>query len=269
MGFNSADYLHVHLESKKLAFADRAMYYADPEFASIPISQLLSKSYADQRRALINMSQAAQHVEAGNVNLRQGDTIYMTTADKDGNMVSLIQSNYRGLGAGLAPADNNATPLGFAFQDRGQLFSLNASANNAYVPGKRPFQTIIPAFLTKDGRAVMSFGVMGGDMQPQGHAQILCNIIDFGMNVQDAGDAARYYHTGDNEVNGYVMEDGGVAYLERGISGAVRDDLISRGHKLQEGSSGYGGYQAIYWDADEAVYHGASESRKDGHAAGF
>jgi len=245
------------------------MYYADPDFASIPVDQLLDKSYADQRRQLINMSQAAEHVDAGNVNLRQGDTIFLTTADQFGNMIALIQSNYRGLGAGLAPSDPSATPLGFAFQDRGQLFSLNSSSPNVYAPGKRPFHTIIPGFLAKDGQPLMSFGVMGGDMQPQGHAQILCNLIDFGMNVQEAGDGARYYHTGDSDPSGYVMYDGGLAYLERGIGQAVRSDLTSRGHSLYEGSANYGGYQAIYWDANEKVYHGASESRKDGHAAGF
>lgn len=241
MGFNSADYLHgvcpldriplhingefplfselgcfrsrghppVHIEAKKLAFEDRAKYYADPDFANIPVEQLLSKEYAAERRALIDMRRAMDRIDAGNVALRQGDTIYLTTADEEGNMVSLIQSNYRGMGSAMAPTHADGTPLGFAMQDRGEMFSLMPDHFNTYAPGKRPFHTIIPAFVTKDNEAWMSFGLMGGGMQPQGHAQIITNMIDFGMNVQDAGDAARYSHSGSSEPTDYVMTDGG------------------------------------------------------------
>jgi len=261
MGHNSPDYLHVMTEAKKLAYADRAMYYADPAFATIPTETLLSKEYAAERRQLIDMERAAAHVDAGQI--RQGDTIYMTVADGDGLMVSLIQSNYRGMGSGVV-----APGLGFAFQDRGEMFNLNQTHANAYAPGKRPFHTIIPAFATKDGKPFMSFGVMGGDMQPQGHVQIIVNMVDFGMNVQEAGDAARFRHTGDTEPTGYVMQDGGLLYLERGVCSATRQALEARGHAVRGGDD-YGGYQAIMLNQTTGVYHAASEMRKDGHAAGY
>jgi len=269
MGHNSAEYLHLLIEAKKLAYEDRARFYADPEFATLPIDKLISKPYAASRRHLIKDGKAAASYPPGkfaaaDAALREGDTIYLTVADKDHNMVSLIQSNYAGFGSGLCPDG-----LGFCFQDRGALFSLEDGHPNVYAPGKRPFHTIIPAFLTKDGKPVMSFGVMGGDMQPQGHVQVLCNIIDFGMNIQEAGDAPRFHHTGSSEPTGQVMTDGGQVALESGIAGEVRAKLNSMGHKVVNATGGYGGYQAIWYDEKNNVYIGASESRKDGHAAGY
>jgi len=239
------------------------MYYADPDFVEIPIERLLSKEYAAERRQLIDMERASLRVDAGN--LKDGDTIYLTTSDSEGNMVSFIQSNYRGMGSGIVVPE-----LGFAFQDRGEMFNMNASHANSYQAGKRPFHTIIPAFVTtEDGTPFLSFGVMGGDMQCQGHVQIISNIIDFGMNVQEAGDAARYHHTLDSEPTGYVMEDGGILYLERGICQETRNELIRRGHNVKSGDD-YGGYQAILKDRIfDGVYHGASEMRKDGQAVGY
>jgi gamma-glutamyltranspeptidase/glutathione hydrolase len=297
MGHNSAAYLHHCIEAKKLAFEDRARYYADPEFAKIPIERLNSKDYAAERRKLINPKRAGRTFPAGvaehaaraldadapslasselnpksklqnwsaaDAALREGDTVYLTVADKDHNMVSLIQSNYRGFGSGLCPDG-----LGFCFQDRGALFSLEDGHPNVYAPHKRPFHTIIPAFITREGKPYLSFGVMGGDMQPQGHVQIVCNLIDFGMNVQEAGDAARWYHTGSSEPTGQKMSDGGILALESGVDGEVVRTLVQMGHKIQPQIGPYGGYQAILYDAKNDVYVGASESRKDGHAAGY
>ncbi len=262
MGFGSADYIHLFVEAKKLAFADRAKYYADPAFNKIPVEQLISKDYAAQRRQLINMHRAARSVEAGN--LEQGETVYLTVADQWGNMVSLIQSNYRGMGSGMTPDG-----LGFVLQDRGELFNLKEGEMNSYAPGKRPFHTIIPAFITKDGQPWISFGVMGGAMQPQGHVQIVVNLIDFGMNLQEAGDAPRIRHGGSSQPTGEVMNDGGTVYLESGFSYQTIRDLMQRGHHISWTVGGYGGYQAIMWDPVNKVYYGASESRKDGQAAGY
>ncbi|GAB4571157.1 MAG: gamma-glutamyltransferase [Rhodothalassiaceae bacterium] len=267
MGWNSADYWHVMVEAKKLAFADRARFYADPDFYRTPLSGLLSEDYAAARRALIDMKTVMPVAEPGDPEaLEEGDTIYLTVADKDGMMVSLIQSNYRGMGSGLVPDG-----LGFMLQDRGALFSLDPDHANAYAPGKRPFQTIIPAFLTKDGVPLMSFGLMGGAMQPQGHVQIIVNILDFGMNVQEAGDAARFHHDGSTEpfLVGHEMTDGGVLEVESGVPEAVRDALAARGHKVRVTSGPFGGYQAIWRDPETGVYHGASEMRKDGMAIGY
>lgn len=268
---NSADYLHLLLEAKKLAFEDRARFYADPDFAKLPIDTLISKPYAENRRQLIDMSRAARSYPPGDLDwqaidakLRDTDTIYLTVADKDRNMVSLIQSNFRGFGSGLCPDG-----LGFCLQNRGELFTLEDNHPNTYEPGKRPFHTIIPAFVTKDGRPWLSFGVMGGDMQPQGHVQILCNIIDFGMNVQEAGDAARFYHGGSSSPTGRTMNDGGVVALESGIGYGVRRELERRGHRIEFISGPFGGYQAILYDAENDVYRAASESRKDGQASGY
>jgi len=262
MGFGSTDYIHTFVEAKKLAFEDRAKFYADPDFAKVPIDQLISKKYAAERRKLINPNRAARNYPAGE--LEQGNTIYMTIADQWGNMISLIQSNYRGLGSGMVPPK-----LGFILQDRGELFNLEKGHANTYAPGKRPFHTIIPAFITKDGKPWVSFGVMGGAMQPQGHAQIVVNLIDFGMNLQEAGDAPRIRHTGSSQPTGEKMTDGGVLHLESGISYDVIRGLMGKGHKIQFARGGYGGYQAIMWDAKNKVYYGASESRKDGQAAGY
>jgi gamma-glutamyltranspeptidase/glutathione hydrolase len=263
LGHNSADYLHLQIEAKKLAFADRAKYYADTDLANVPVKRLIDKVYAAARRELIDPARAARRVVAGK--LSDGDTIYLTVADKDRNMVSLIQSNYRGFGSGLCPDG-----LGFCLQDRGELFTLEEGHRNVYEPHKRPFHTIIPGFVTKDGKPFLSFGVMGGDMQPQGHVQVLCNMIDFGMNVQEAGDAARYRHTGSTDPAGTRrMTSGGMVALESGIGVEVRRALVRRGHRLIFVSGGFGGYQAIRYDPRNDVYIGASESRKDGQAAGY
>jgi len=264
MGFGSADYLHVWTEAKKLAFEDRARWYADPEFADLPVAALLSDAYADKRRALIRMDRAADAYPPGDAAaLEQGDTIYLTTADADGNMVSLIQSNYRGMGSGMTPPG-----LGFVLQDRGELFSLEEGHPNVYEPGKRPFHTIIPAFVTKNGEAWLSFGVMGGGMQPQGHVQVLVNLIDFGMGLQAAGDAPRIRHDGSSEPTGERMSDGGVVRVESGLAAEALAGLRKRGHRVEVvNDGGYGGYQAIRREA--GVWAGASESRKDGHAAGY
>jgi gamma-glutamyltranspeptidase/glutathione hydrolase len=261
MGFGSAEYVHTFVEAKKLAFEDRAKYYADPAFNKIPVDWLISKEYAKQRKQLIQANKAAKRYDAG---INDGDTIYLTTADKDGNMVSLIQSNYRGMGSGMT-----ATGLGFVLQDRGELFSLRKGHFNTYAPGKRPFHTIIPAFVTRDAKPWLSFGVMGGGTQPQMHAQIVINMIDFGMNLQEAGDAPRILHSGSSQPTGELMEDGGFISLENGFSPQTRRTLVQQGHVLQEVSGSYGGYQAIMRDPKTGVYYGASESRKDGHAAGY
>lgn len=263
MGFDSPEYIHHFVEAKKLAFEDRAKFYSDMDFNQIPVDWLISKEYADERRELIDPKRAGQSYEPGNPPM-QGDTIYLTTADQHGNMVSLIQSNYRGMGSGITP-----TGTGFVIQNRGELFALDEDHMNVYEPGKRPFHTIIPAFVTKDGKPVMSYGVMGGGTQPQMHAQILINMIDFGMNLQEAGDAPRILHSGSSQPTGETMTDGGVLSLENGFSDYTRRELIKMGHRLQEAVGPYGGYQAIWYDAEHDVYYGASESRKDGHAAGF
>ena len=262
MGFGSKEYIHTFTEAKKLAFEDRAKYYADMDFAKVPVQRLISKSYADERRKLINPNRAARRITESK--LKDGDTIYMTVADGDGNMISLIQSNYRGMGSGMTPPG-----LGFVLQDRGELFSLDKDHMNVYEPSKRPFHTIIPAFITKDGKPWVSFGVMGGAMQPQGHAQIVINLIDFKMNLQEAGDAPRIQHGGSSQPTGEQMTNGGILYLETGIDYEVIRELSKMGHKIQFNIGGYGGYQAIMWDDKNKVYYGASESRKDGQAAGW
>ena len=307
MGRNSAETLHAMIEAKKLAWADRAKFYADPEFATIPLAQLISKQYAAERRKLIDPNHAAKTAAPGNPNAAQsskardtsisglvakiengqdvrwphrvraglasdarvtddGDTIYMCTADDEGNMVSLIQSNYRGMGSGVV-----VPGLGFMFQDRGELFSMEQGHANVYAPGKRPFHTIIPGFVMKDGKPSEAFGVMGGGMQPQGHVQVLTNQIDFGLNVQEAGDASRWQHEGDNEPTGEKMEKGGYVEVESGIPYEVVRELEKRGHDMRFDVGGYGGYQAIKVEMHDGlrVYIGASESRKDGQAAGY
>ncbi len=264
MGFGTAEYLHTLIEAKKVAYEDRAKFYADPDFYNVPLDMLLSKEYAAKRRALISESKAAKTYPAGDAVLEKGDTIYLTVADSDGNMVSLIQSNYGDLGSGMTPEE-----LGFQLQNRGQLFSLKEGHANVYEPGKRPFHTIIPAFVMKDGKPWMSFGVMGGSIQPQAHAQIIVNMVDFGMNLQEAGDAARMRHSGSSQPTDEVMTDGGTVYLESGITANVRDELRKMGHKVDDGRTSMGGYQAILRNDVQGVYYGASESRKDGQAAGY
>ncbi len=264
MGLHSADAIHLMVEAKKLAFEDRAKFYADPEFSQIPLQGLLSKSYAAQRRALIKMDAAAKTYDAGNPALHQGDTIYLTTADREGNMVSLIQSNYFGLGSGIV-----VPGLGFGFQNRGEMFTFEPGHANLYAPGKRPFHTIIPAFIMKDGAPLISFGVMGGGIQPQAHAQIVINLVDFGLNLQEAGDAARWHHMGSTDYAVPKMVTGGHLCLESGVPPATVMELMHRGHDIRRDVFGFGGYQAIRWDAQNRVYIGASESRKDGQAAGW
>ncbi|MCK7592905.1 gamma-glutamyltransferase [Pseudomarimonas salicorniae] len=273
IAFGSVEHIHLFVEAKKLAFADRARWYADPDFfpgadrkaAEALVAKLISKDYAAERRELIDPQRAARAVDAGKV-LNQGDTIYLTTADKDGMMVSLIQSNYRGMGSGMAPPG-----LGFIFQDRGEQFVLKPGHPNSFAPGKRPFHTIIPAFITRDGKPWVSFGLMGGAMQPQGHAQIVMNLVDFGMNLQEAGDAPRIHHDGSTDPAGQLseMSDGGVLNLESGFGYDVQRELAKRGHRLQVAVGPFGGYQAIARDPASGVYAGASESRKDGQAAGY
>ena len=268
MGWGSPTYLHRLIEAKKLVFEDRARFYADPAFAQVPVAGLISKSYARERRQLINPDQASRMLPGGDAAvLSRGDTVYLTVADGSGNMVSLIQSNFHGMGSGMTPAG-----LGFVLQDRGQSFSLNPAHANVYAPGKRPFHTIIPAFVTRDGEPYLSFGVMGADMQPQGQVQVLANIIDFGMDIQAAGDAPRVRHDGSSDPTGGRMRDGGVVYLEPGFPARTREALAALGHRVAtggDGLGGFGGYQGIQRDAANGVYVGASESRKDGHAAGY
>ena len=262
MGFGSADYIHHFVEAKKIAFADRAKYYADMDFNEIPVEYLISKEYADIRRKDINSENSASTVSPGNI--ENGDTIYLTTADSEGNMVSLIQSNYRGMGSGMVPEG-----LGFMLQDRGELFSLDENHFNVYAPKKRPFHTIIPAFITKDGNPFISFGLMGGAMQPQGHAQIVINIIDFDMNLQEAGDAPRIRHQSNQQPTGGEMTDGGELALEKGFDYKQIRELMKKGHSVIYDLGSFGGYQAIMIDYINKVYFGASESRKDGSAIGY
>ena len=261
----SAEHIHLFTEAKKLVFEDRAKYYADMDFAKIPVKSLISKEYAAERRKLINPNRASKHFDAGNPALKDGDTIYLTVADKDGNMVSLIQSNYRGFGSGMMPDG-----LGFMFQDRGEMYSLKEGENNTYAPGKRPFHTIIPAFMTKDGQPIMSFGVMGGAYQPMGHTQIVMNVVDFGMNVQEAGDFPRINHEGSSEPTGEIMEPtGGMITLESGYPYEIIRELLQKGHQVGYLNGIYGGYQCIRYDPIRKVYFGGTESRKDGQAAGY
>ena len=260
LGLYSTEYIHLFIEAKKLAFADRAKFYADPRFAKLPIETLLSKDYATKRRQEINPKKAAL-VDASGLP-QYGDTVYLTTADQDGNMVSLIQSNYSGMGSGMTPPK-----LGFMLQNRGTLFSLDPKHLNVVAGGKRSFHTIIPAFVTKDGDPYISFGVMGGATQPQAQAQVLINIIDFGMNLQEAGDAPRIVHSGSSQPSGERMRSGGTVSLESAFDEKIRKELVEMGHTLKYEKGSFGGYQAIM--KKNGVYYGASESRKDGQAAGY
>ena len=264
MNFASAEYIHTFVEAKKIVYEDRAKYYADPKYSNISTDILITKEYAKERRNLINPNIAAKEFLPGDIKLENDDTIYLTVADSEGNMVSLIQSNYGDMGAGLTSEE-----FGFSFQNRGQLFSLNADHPNVYAPNKRPFHTIIPAFVTKDNKPWLSFGLMGGSMQPQGHAQILINMIDFGMNLQEAGDAARIRHVGSSQPTDEEMNNGGRLYLESSIDETTREKLRKLGHNIATDTNVYGGYQAIMWDEEHNVYYGASDPRKDGQAAGY
>ncbi len=265
MGRDSADFWHLLIEVTKLAYADRARFYADPAFGEVPVAALIGKIYARARARQVDMQRAARAVGPGNPNLGRGDTTYLAVADSRGQMVSLIQSNYYGFGSGYVVSE-----LGFPLQNRGALFALEPGHPNVLAPGKRPFHTIIPAFLGEKGAPNMAFGVMGGDMQPQGHVQIMVNLVDFGMGLQEAGDAPRLHHEGSSEPTGTVMAGSGVVHLESGVPQEVRRDLLRRGHHLEDTEPGtYGGYQAIRRDPATGVLEGATESRKDGMAAGY
>lgn len=265
-GFGTAETLHLMIEAKKLAFEDRAKHYADPDFQDVPYDVLLSKEYAAERRELIGDT-ALEDLSTGVDVLEEGDTIYLTTADEEGNMVSLIQSNFRGMGTGFV-----VPGTGFSFQNRGELFSLDPNHPNVYEPGKRPFHTIIPGFVMKDGEPFMAFGNMGGAYQPIGHVSILTNVIDFGMNIQQAGDALRWNHSGSTQPTDDLSDsltDEGVVAIESSINYQVVRDLEARGHNVQIGDSFFGRFQAIMRDPETGVYYGASESRVDGQAAGY
>ncbi len=266
LGPKHPDYVHLFVEAKKLAFADRARFYADPDFAPAPVATLISKTYAERQRPRLDPQRAAHDVPPGDPRLEHGDTVYLTVVDRDRNCCSLIQSLYHGFGSMVVPGK-----VGFALQNRGQLFALSADHPNRFEPGKRPFQTIIPAMVTKDDRPCFSFGVMGGDMQPQGHVQVLINILDFGMNVQAAGDAARIRHSGSATPTGLPGDpQGGMVHLESGFPPETVEELRRRGHQVEVGASGsFGGYQGIWLDWEHGVLHGASDPRKDGAAVGY
>lgn len=266
MGFHSPEALHLLIEAKKLAFEDRAKYYSDPAFHKLPFETLISKSYGSRRAELIG-DVALQRVSSGIDGLKAGGTVYLATADRHGNMVSLIQSNYRGMGTGFV-----VPGTGFSFQNRGELFSLDPRHPNGYAPGKRPFHTIIPGFVTKDGQPQFALGVMGGEFQPMGHVQILVNIIDFGMNIQEAGDATRWLHTHSTEPThlwGDYLKDGGLVRFESSVDPKIVDALRAKGHKVEIGGGFYGRYQGIWHDAAKGVYIGGSEPRADGQAVGY
>lgn len=260
---NSAEHLHLFAEAKKLAFEDRAQYYADMDFADVPVDWLISKDYAKQRAKLIDPMKASQELRYGDPSL-DSDTIYMTAADEHGNMISLIQSIYHGFGSGICPEE-----VGFSIQNRGQAFSLDPEHRNRLEPHKRPFHTIIPAFLTRDGKPVMSFGVMGGDFQPQGHSQVMMNMIDFRMSPQQAGEQPRISHDGSSSPWGAKAIDGGALVLERGISDSVKQQLADMGHQLSPNLGVHGGYQAIWRVDHPRRYFGGSDPRKDGAALGY
>jgi gamma-glutamyltranspeptidase/glutathione hydrolase len=269
LGHNSAEHLHLLVEAKKLAYADRAKFYADPEFADVPVRELISKEYAESRRRLIDPHRASREIAPGNPRLVQGDTIYLCAVDKDRNCCSLIQSNFHGFGSQVTPGD-----LGFVLQNRGALFSLEDDHANRLEPHKHPFHTIIPGMATKEGRPWLVFGVMGGDMQPQGHVQVLCNLIDFGMNVQEAGDAARCRHFGSATPTGLAADpEGSAIVVESGVSDEAVAGLRAKGHTVLKSDpraqGGYGGYQAILIDHQQGTLQGGSDPRKDGCAVGY
>ena len=270
----SPEVIHYITEAKRLAYSDVARFYADPDFAAFP-EKLLTDAYGKARFDLIDPRKATPEFAPGDPAVEpklegEGDTTYLTVVDGNGMMVSLIQSNYRGMGGGLTPPGT-----GFMLQDRGELFSLDPDHPNAYEPAKRPFHTIIPAFVKKDGKPFMTLGLMGGGMQPQGHVQILINIADFGMNLQEAGDAARINHDGGRKstepLTGPSQDPLGTLLVEAGIPEETRKRLAAMGHrvKLEENGAYFGGYQAISRDPESGVMTGATEMRKDGQAQGY
>ncbi|MEO1021984.1 MAG: gamma-glutamyltransferase [Bacteroidota bacterium] len=265
-GFATANTFHLFTEAKKLAFEDRAKHYTDSDFYDIPYDKLLSKEYAAERRKLIGET-ARKDLTTGVDVLEEGDTIYLTTADGDGNMVSLIQSNFRGMGTGFV-----VPGTGFSFQNRGELFSLDPKHPNVYEPGKRPFHTIIPGFVMKDGKPFMTIGNMGGAYQPMGHVSLITNVIDFGMNMQEAGDALRWAHSGSTQPTDPLdktLTEVGMLSIESSVDPQVLEDLKAMGHQVRIGRSFFGRFQAIMRDPETGVYYGASEARVDGQAAGF
>jgi gamma-glutamyltranspeptidase / glutathione hydrolase len=264
MGLHSADSLHVQIEATRLAFADRAQYYGDPAFTGVDFNALINPAYAAERARMIQMGQAIEAPPPGAVVSFHGDTTYLAVADASGMMVSLIQSNYRGMGSGLVPDG-----LGFMLQNRGELFAIDPAHPNVYAPGKRPFQTIIPAFAFRQGRPWLAFGVMGGDMQPQGHVQILVNLVDYGLDLQAAGDAARFRHGGNAEPTGEPADGRGTVFMEGGVSLTVREELARRGHRLAPADGSFGGYQAVMRDFENGTWIAATEMRKDGSADGY
>jgi len=266
MGRGSPEWFHLFLEAKKLAFADRAKFYADPAFEKLPVMELISKAYAKERSKRLNMETAALDVPPGNPLLEKSDTVYLTVVDKDRNCCSFIQSNFAGFGSWVVPGD-----VGFVMQNRGELFALDETHLNRLEPHKRPFHTIIPAMVTKDGKPWFSFGVMGGDMQAQGHVQVLVDLIDFDMNVQEAGDEARVRHDGSASPTGEAAEpDGGTVVVEPGVPDAIVEALEKKGHRVTRGrGGGFGGYQGILIDWKYGVLRGATEPRKDGCAVGY
>ena len=264
MGPGDPEYLHLLIEAKKLAFADRAKFYADMDLADVPLKEMISKEYGRRQASRIDRKKAALDVPAGDPKLVHGDTIYLSVVDKDRNCCSLIQSIYYGFGSQMAVGD-----LGFAMQNRGSSFALDETHLNRLEPGKRPFHTIIPAMVTREGRPFFCFGVMGGDMQPQGHVQVLVNLIDFGLNVQAAGDAARIRHAGSAQPTGKPAEEAGEVTVESGITDAAVEALQQRGHNVRRSRSGYGGYQGIMIDWERGVLRAGSEVRKDGIALGY
>ena len=251
LGHNSAPYLHLLLEAKRFAFADRDRWIADPALQKVPVETLVSKEYAAKVRSRIDPDRASKSPES--VLAAPSDTVYLCAADQEGNVVSLINSLFHGFGSRvLVPG------TGICLQNRGALFSLDPSHPNRIEPRKRPFHTIIPGMVLKDGRPFFAFGVMGGDFQPQGHVQVLLNLLVFGMNPEEAGERAR------------VSEQGGAVYLESGIGPEVRERLRAMGHDVRPGGEGgFGGYQGILVDPETGVYRAGSDCRKDGAAVGY
>ena len=259
----SPEYLHLFLEAKKLAYEDRAVYYADMDFADVPLQWLISKEYAKERASLIDPKRASNEVRPGTLP-DESNTVYLTAADREGNMISLIQSIYHGWGSHIVPDH-----LGFALQNRGKSFALDPNHFNKLEPHKRPFHTIIPGFVTKGGEPVFSFGVMGGDMQPQGQSQVLMNLIDFGLSPQQAGEQPRVQHFESSDPTGTKMSGGGSIGLEHGFSDKVRARLADMGHKVRDGVGAFGGYQGIWREENPLRYFGGSDPRKDGCAVGY
>ena len=264
-GLGTAESLNLQIEAKRLAFEDRARFIADPAFSRVPTSQLISPRYLASRAARIDPSRASVNVTAGDpLQFERGDTTFLVTADSSGMMVALIQSNYRGMGSGLVPDG-----LGFMLQNRGEAFSLDPASPNVYAPGKRPFHTIIPGFVTKNDAAFMAFGVMGGGMQPQGQTQIIVNMIDYDLDAQSASDMPRWRHEGGCEPEGGCAPGLGRVVLESGFPETTRAGLTVKGWTLSPGDGGFGGYQAIVRDPVSGVYQAATESRTDGAAQGY